>query len=199
MIRAELKFKNAGFINALKQSGYKSIAEFSRASGIPYSSLIEYASLRSLINNVNQKQKMIKLLKSDEWTLFLQYKELLQREGVIKSITKDIPVSKLVSLSSRSVLQIESNKDIEYDTNQESLKIDVNKSLSSIKIREKDIIEMFFGMGKYKFEYSLKDIALKYGLKRERIRQIKEKGIRRLRHESRSKRLENYLGKEREV
>ena len=65
MIRAELKFKNAGFINALKQSGYKSIAEFSRASGIPYSSLIEYASLRSLINNVNQKQKMIKLLKSD--------------------------------------------------------------------------------------------------------------------------------------
>jgi len=199
MIRAELKFKNAGFINALKQSRYKSIAEFSRASSIPYSSLIEYASLRSLINNVNQRQKMIELLNSDEWTLFLQYKELLQRKGVIKTITTDIPVNKLISLTSKNVLQLESSENIEYDTNQESLKIDVNKSLSSIKIREKDIIEMFFGMGKYKFEYSLKDIALKYGLTRERTRQIKEKGIRRLRHESRSKRLRKYLGKEKEV
>jgi RNA polymerase primary sigma factor len=199
MIRAELKFKNAGFINALKQSGYKSIAEFSRASGIPYSSLIEYASLRSLINNVNQRQKMIELLNSDEWTLFLQYKELLQKEGVIKSITKDIPVSKLVSLSSKNLLQIESNQDIEYDTNQDSLKTDINQSLSSIKIREKDIVEMFFGMGKYKFEHSLKDIAFKYGLSRERTRQIKEKAVRRLRHESRSKRLRKHLGKEREA
>ena len=162
MIRAELTLKNAAFINALKQNGYKSIAEFSRASSIPYSSLIEYASLRSLINNVNQRQKMIELLNSDEWTLFLQYKELLQQEGIIKTITTDIPVNKLVSLTSKNVLQLESNEDVEYNANQDSLKTDINQSLSSIKIREKDIVEMFFGMGKYQTEHSLKDIALKY-------------------------------------
>ena len=48
-------------------------------------------------------------------------------------------------------------------------------------------------MGEYERNYSLEEIALKYGLKRERIRQIKEKGLRQLRHESRKKRLEKYI------
>jgi len=192
MIRAELKFKNAAFINTLKQSGYKSIAEFSRASGIPYNTLIEYANLKIVIKNVKQRQKMIELLDSDEWTLFLQYDELLEREGVIKTITTDVPVNKFVSLTSKDVLQIEANKDIEYNTNQESLKIDIKQSLSNMQVRTKDVLEMFFGMGEYERSYSLKEIGVKYKVKRERARQIKEKGLRQLRHDSRSKRLEKY-------
>ena len=192
MIRAELKFKNAAFINTLKQSGYKSIAEFSRASGIPYNTLIEYANLKIVIKNVKQRQKMIELLDSDEWTLFLQYDELLEREGVIKTITTDVPVNKFVSLTSKDVLQIEANKDIEYNTNQESLKIDIKQSLSNMQVRTKDVLEMFFGMGEYERSYSLKEIGVKYKVKRETARQIKEKGLRQLRHDSRSKRLEKY-------
>ena len=132
MIRAELKFKNAAFINALKNSGYKSIAEFSRISGLSYNTLIEYANLKKVIKNVNQRQKMIELLDSDEWTLFLQYDELLEKEGVIKTITTDIPVNKLVSLTSKEVLQIETDQNIEQTTDRESLQTDIQKSLSTV-------------------------------------------------------------------
>lgn len=193
MIRAELKFKNAAFINALKNSGYKSIAEFSRISGLSYNTLIDYANLKKVIKNVNQRQKMIELLDSDEWTLFLQYDELLEKEGVIKTITTDIPVNKLVSLTSKELLQIESDQNIEQTTDRESLQTDIQKSLSTVQVRTKDVLEMFFGMGDYERNYSLEEIALKYKVKRERIRQIKEKGIRQLRHSHRKTRLEKYI------
>mgnify|MGYP003146211761 CR=1 FL=1 len=192
MIRAELKFKNAAFINSLKQNGYKSIAEFARISGLCYGTLIEYANLKKVIKNVKQRQKMIELLDSDEWTLFLQYDELLEKEGVIKTIATDVPVNKFISLTSKEVLQLESNQNIEHTTDTESLKTDITKSLSNIQVRTKDVLEMFFGMGDYERNYSLEEIAIKYKVKRERVRQIKEKGIRQLRHDSRSKRLEKY-------
>ena len=193
MIRAELRFKNASFVNALKENGYKSIAEFSRDSNISYGTLIEYANLKKVIKNKEQRHKMIELLNSDEWTLFLQYHKILEKNGIIKTITTDVPVNKLVSLTSKEVLQLESNQNIEKTTDKESLQVDIKKSLSSIQIRTKDVLEMFFGMGEYERNYSLEEIALKYGLKRERIRQIKEKGLRQLRHESRKKRLEKYI------
>ena len=76
MIRAELRFKNASFVNALKENGYKSIAEFSRDSNISYGTLIEYANLKKVIKNKEQRHKMIELLNSDEWTLLLQYDKI---------------------------------------------------------------------------------------------------------------------------
>jgi RNA polymerase primary sigma factor len=136
---------------------------------------------------------MIELLDSDEWTLFLQYDELLEKEGVIKTITTDIPVNKLVSLTSKEVLQIETDQNIEQTTDRESLQTDIQKSLSTVQVRTKDVLEMFFGMGNYERNYSLEEIALKYKVKRERIRQIKEKGIRQLRHSHRKTRLEKYI------
>ena len=58
--------------------------------------------------------------------------------------------------------------------------------------REKEIIQMFFGIGQQ--EMTLEEIGDKFGLTRERVRQIKEKAIRRLRQSNRSKLLKSYLG-----
>ena len=85
--------------------------------------------------------------------------DVKKNKGYPKKLTTDIPISKIVSLSSKNLLQIESNQDIEYDTNQDSLKTDINQSLSCIKIKEKDVIEMFFGLGKYERSYNLEEIA----------------------------------------
>ncbi len=74
----------------------------------------------------------------------------------------------------------------------ESLATEVDRALDTLTDREKDIIKHFFGIGCS--EMTLEEIGEKFGLTRERVRQIKEKAIRRLRHSSRSKLLKSYLG-----
>ncbi len=74
----------------------------------------------------------------------------------------------------------------------ESLGTEVERALATLTDREKDIVKYFFGIGCQ--EMTLEEIGEQFGLTRERVRQIKEKAIRRLRHNSRSKLLKTYLG-----
>lgn len=74
----------------------------------------------------------------------------------------------------------------------ESLSTEVDRALSTLTERERDIVKYFFGIGAA--ELTLEEIGDQFGLTRERVRQIKEKAIRRLRHGSRSKLLKTYLG-----
>ena len=75
----------------------------------------------------------------------------------------------------------------------ESLQKEISRSLSTLTDKEQDVIKMFFGIG-LTHPLSLEEIGEKFNLTRERVRQIKEKGIRRLRHSSRSNLLKTYLG-----
>lgn len=74
----------------------------------------------------------------------------------------------------------------------ESLSKEIERALATLTERESDIIKLFFGIGCQ--EMTLEEIGERFGLTRERVRQIKEKAIRRLRHTSRSKLLKSYLG-----
>jgi RNA polymerase primary sigma factor len=75
----------------------------------------------------------------------------------------------------------------------ESLQREIERSLSTLTERERDVITLFFGIG-MNHGLTLEEIGAKFDLTRERVRQIKEKAIRRLRHTSRSKLLKAYLG-----
>ena len=75
----------------------------------------------------------------------------------------------------------------------ESLQREIERSLSTLTERERDVIRLFFGIG-MQHGLTLEEIGAKFDLTRERVRQIKEKAIRRLRHTSRSKLLKAYLG-----
>lgn len=74
----------------------------------------------------------------------------------------------------------------------ESLAKEIYRALATLTERESDIVKLFFGIGCQ--EMTLEEIGERFGLTRERVRQIKEKAIRRLRHTSRSKLLKTYLG-----
>ncbi|HEX9651100.1 MAG TPA: RNA polymerase sigma factor RpoD/SigA [Cyclobacteriaceae bacterium] len=78
-------------------------------------------------------------------------------------------------------------------TYKDSLSIETERALSTLTERESQIIKMFFGIGEEN-PMSLEQISEILGLTRERVRQIKEKALRRLRHSSRSKLLAEYLG-----
>ncbi len=75
----------------------------------------------------------------------------------------------------------------------ESLEREVDRALSTLTERERDVIKLFYGIG-VAHPLTLEEIGDKFNLTRERVRQIKEKAIRRLRHSSRSKLLLPYLG-----
>ncbi len=75
----------------------------------------------------------------------------------------------------------------------ESLRREIERSLSTLTDRQRDVIKLYFGIG-VEHPMSLEDIGDKFGLTRERVRQIKDKAINKLRSASRSKLLKSYLG-----
>ncbi len=75
----------------------------------------------------------------------------------------------------------------------ESLAKEIERALSTLTERERDVVKLFFGIG-INHGLTLEEIGAKFDLTRERVRQIKEKAVRRLRHSSRSKLLQQYLG-----
>jgi RNA polymerase primary sigma factor len=75
----------------------------------------------------------------------------------------------------------------------ESLQHEIYRSLSTLTEREADVVKLFFGL-EGKHPHSLEEIGEKFALTRERVRQIKEKAVRRLKHGSRSRLLKAYLG-----
>lgn len=81
------------------------------------------------------------------------------------------------------------DKELIYD----SLKIEIERAISTLTTREADVLRLYFGLDR-KVPFSLDEIAEKYDLSRERVRQIKERAIKRLKQTSRSKLLKTFLG-----
>ena len=113
----------------------------------------------------------------------------------------DIPVDKIsdtLKVSGRHIsvdapfVEGEDNSLLDVLVNDDSLSKEIDRALKQLTPRESEIIKMFFGIGCQ--EMTLEEIGDKFGLTRERVRQIKEKAIRRLRTASRSKLLKTYLG-----
>lgn len=95
-----------------------------------------------------------------------------------------------------SLLDVMENEDQPSPDNtliSESLKVEIESALSTLSERETEVIKLYYGLNK-EHSLTLEEIGDKFNLTRERVRQIKEKAIRRLRHTSRSKNLRTYLG-----
>ena len=193
MIKTEIRFKNATLMNSLEKSEYNSLAELSRASGIPVQTLYAIASLNHTNISTETQIKLAEMLNCDIYDLFEQYEEIIkQSKGYPKKITKDIPIDSMLSLSSKEVMQLGSDFNTDDIDNKESLEKDMALSLKGLKDREREILEMHFGLNGHSPK-SVEEISLEWNLSRERTRQIKEKALRRLRHRSRSRILKPYV------
>jgi RNA polymerase primary sigma factor len=110
-----------------------------------------------------------------------------------KNVSLDAPLKEgeensLLALLSNNVQQSPDNNALN-----ESLKKEIDEILNSLSRRESDVIKLYFGLDS-DYALTLEDIGERFHLTRERVRQIKEKAIRRLRHKKRAKRLRKYLG-----
>ena len=72
-------------------------------------------------------------------------------------------------------------------------RLEISRALTALSVREREVLELYYGLNGV-HPLTLDEIGERFALTRERVRQIKEKAIRRLRHTSRSKALKPYLG-----
>lgn len=111
-----------------------------------------------------------------------------------KQLSMDVSVCKVDDdLTLHDILPSDMFDAVDHSLISESLKQELNIVLRTLKPREAEIIKLYFGIDRDR-PLTLEEIGEHFGLTRERVRQIKEKALRRLRHSSRAGRLQQYLG-----
>ena len=110
-----------------------------------------------------------------------------------RHVSVDAPFSQSDESSLLDIIQNDQQPSPDNSLMSESLKKDIESALTILSERESEVLKLYFGFTK-DHSYTLEEIGDKFNLTRERVRQIKEKAIRRLRHASRSKNLRTYLG-----
>lgn len=111
-----------------------------------------------------------------------------------RHMSMDAPFKDGESNSLLDVMEDGKSKNVDHNlTYKESLNKEIERSLQTLNERQREIIKLYFGIG-VPHSKSLDDIGLKLDLTRERVRQIKDKGLSLLKNTSRSDNLKNYLG-----
>jgi RNA polymerase primary sigma factor len=126
--------------------------------------------------------------------------ELSLTEGEVSDTLKisnshlslDAPFSVSEDNSLIDILEDEMQPSPDESLLDDSLRVEIEKALDTLTPREAEVINLYFGLNQEK-PLTLEEIGARFSLTRERVRQIKEKAIRRLRHASRSKALRAYL------
>jgi len=118
-------------------------------------------------------------------------KESMKNSG--RHVSMDAPLVEGEDSNLYDVLRSGESPNPDKELIHESLKTEIVRALETLTPREADVIKLYFGLGE-NHPMTLEEIGETFDLTRERVRQIKEKAIRRLKHTSRSKILKTYLG-----
>lgn len=177
----------------IRQSILQALAEQSRIVRLPLNQVGSLNKINKALAKFEQENE--RAPSSDELSTILEIPkekvaDTLRVSG--RHVSVDAP---FVDGEDNSLLDVLINNDspnADKGLLNESLAKEIDRALSTLTDRERDIVRFFFGIGSQ--EMTLEEIGDRFGLTRERVRQIKEKAIRRLRHSSRSKLLKSYLG-----
>ena len=179
----------------IRQSILQALAEQSRIVRLPLNKVGSLNKINKAFSELEQEYE--REPSSDELAELLEIptEEVETTLGVAaRHVSMDAP---FVEGEDNSLLDVLENgttagtdQGLEYN---ESLSREIDRSLSTLTDRQCDVIKLYFGIG-VEHPMSLEDIGEKFGLTRERVRQIKDKAINKLRSKSRSKLLKNYLG-----
>ncbi len=179
----------------IRQSILQALAEQSRIVRLPLNKVGSLNKINKAFSELEQEYE--REPSSDELAELLEIptEEVETTLGVAaRHVSMDAPFVEGEDNSLLDVLENgatpQTDSALEY---KESLRREIDRSLSTLTDRQCDVIKLYFGIG-VEHPMSLEDIGEKFGLTRERVRQIKDKAINKLRNTSRSKLLKNYLG-----
>ena len=177
----------------IRQSILQAIAEQSRFIKLPLNQVGNVNKITRALNKFEQEnERRPSVNEIAESTNLPEDKIADAMTANTRYVSVDAP---FIDGEDNSLLDILANNDSPMADNElvkQSLHEEINRALQILGERERNIIEAFFGINQP--EMTLEEIGNKYGLTRERVRQIKEKAIRRLRSHTKNKMLKAYLG-----
>jgi len=177
----------------IRQSILQAIAEQSRIVRLPLNQVGSLSKISKAFSKLEQEyerepspEELADILE----TTVDKISDTLSNSG--RHVSMDAP---FVQGEENTLLDVLENHEPNTDSSliNESLSEEIKRSLSTLTEREREIIVLFFGLST-NHPLSLEEIGEKFNLTRERVRQIKDKALQRLRHTSRSKILKSYLG-----
>jgi RNA polymerase primary sigma factor len=179
----------------IRQSILQALAEQSRIVRLPLNKVGSLNKINKAFSHLEQEFEREPSSEELAEMLEIASEEVETTLGVAsRHVSMDAP---FVEGEDNSLLDVLENSntpgtddDLDY---RESLSREIDRSLSTLTDRQRDVIKLYFGIG-VQHPMSLEDIGDKFALTRERVRQIKDKAINKLRSTSRSKLLKNYLG-----
>lgn len=178
----------------IRQSILQALAEQSRIVRLP---LNQVGSLNKIKKEASKlEQQYERPPSADEIAISMELTED-KVDSTMKISTKyvsmDAPLTHDEDSSFLDVFISEDSPHTDDDLMRESLTREIQRSLSTLNEKERDVINLYYGIGR-NHGMTLEEIGAKFDLTRERVRQIKEKAIRRLKQNSRSRLLKAYLG-----
>jgi RNA polymerase primary sigma factor len=178
----------------IRQSILQALAEQSRIVRLPLNKIGSinkinkaYAALEQQHQRPPNAEEIAEVLEMSEDDV----KESLRNSG--RHVSMDAPLVEGEDSNLYDVLNSSDSPHPDQDLMVDSLRTEIERSLATLTPREGDVIRLYFGLNG-QHPLTLEEIGEKFDLTRERVRQIKEKAIRRMKHTSRSKILKTYLG-----
>ncbi len=178
----------------IRQSILQALAEQSRIVRLPLNRVGTLNKISRTFSELEQKYEREPSAEELAEVLDLSAGDILDSmKNSGKHVSMDAPFAQGEENSLLDVLENHDESSPDQLLLSDSLKKEVERALSTLTQREADVISLYFGLNG-EHSRTLEEIGETFGLTRERVRQIKEKAIRRLRHTSRSQALKPYLG-----
>ncbi|MEX0686605.1 MAG: RNA polymerase sigma factor RpoD/SigA [Balneolales bacterium] len=178
----------------IRQSILQALAEQSRIVRLPLNRVGALNKIGKELSKLEQEYERIpsaaELAESLEMTV-TEVSDTLKISG--RHLSVDAPFAQGEDNRLLDVLENEETPNPDNDLMGESLKVEIERALSKLTTREAEVIRLYFGIGR-EHSLTLEEIGERFDLTRERVRQIKEKALRKLRHHNRSLALRAYLG-----
>jgi len=178
----------------IRQSILQALAEQSRIVRLPLNKIGSINKINKAYSELEQEHERAPSAEEiGEKTGMseMDVKESMRNSG--RHISMDAPLVEGEDSNLYDVLRSSESPNPDNDLLNESLRTEIERSLATLTQREADVIRLYFGLSG-QHPMTLEEIGETFDLTRERVRQIKEKAIRRLKHTSRSKILKTYLG-----
>ena len=178
----------------IRQSILQALAEQSRIVRLPLNKIGSINKINKAFASIEQEEE--RTPSASEIASFLDMSETDVKESQRNSgrhVSMDAPLVEGEDSNLYDVLRSGESPNPDRELMNASLSIEIERALETLTPREADVIRLYFGL-ESKQSLTLEEIGERFDLTRERVRQIKEKAIRRLKHASRSKILKTYLG-----
>ena len=178
----------------IRQSILQALAEQSRIVRLPLNkigSINKINKTYAFLEQAHERQPSAEEIAKELDMTINGVKESLKNSG--RHVSMDAPLVEGEDSNLYDVLNIGESPNPDKTLLHESLKTEIERALETLTPREADVVRLYFGLGN-QHAMTLEEIGETFDLTRERVRQIKEKAIRRLKHTSRSKILKTYLG-----